>query len=385
MIPPDADWNTRAETLANALKERGDLCSEAWHAAVASVPRHVLVPRTYQQDGTGRWREVDTRSQEGLDLVYSPETLVTALEDRNGVQHAVSSSTKPDLMVRMLELLAIEGTHRVLEIGTGTGYNAALLAHRLGDDHVFSIDVDAGLVDVARERLAEFGCRPTLAAVDGEHGLPAHAPYDRILATCSVPSVPWEWAEQLVEDGRVLVDLKLGTGAGNLVHLRRMPDRLEGRFTARWAAFMAMRHTADRVPRTQPRAADHDERTTDAPAEPWWSHRVVWFLAQFALPPGVTYGMRLDPDTRRPTAATLSSQDGSWAEISLGKTDGVRKVAEAGPTALWAAVEQAYGLWHDLGEPDWTRLGLTVTPAAQHVWLDEPDGEHKWTLPTGRS
>ena len=77
------------------------------------------------------------------------------------------------------------------------------------------------------------------------------------------------------------------------------------------------------------------------------------------------------------TAATLSSPDGSWAEISL---DAAGRVAEAGPTALWAAVEQAYGVWRDLGEPDWPRLGLTVRQATQYVWLDEPDGEHTWTL-----
>ncbi|GAA5104868.1 methyltransferase domain-containing protein [Haloechinothrix salitolerans] len=382
MIPTDVDWAARAEGLADTLKERGDLHAEAWRVAVASVPRHVLVPKTYQQDGqTGEWREIDTASPEGLDLVYSPETLVTALEDRNGHQYAVSSSTKPDLMVRMLELLDINDTHRVLEIGTGTGYNAALLAQRLGDGQVFSVDVDAGLVDGARERLAEFGCRPTLAAVDGEHGLPDHAPYDRIIATCSVPSVPWQWAEQLTDDGRVLVDLKLAVGAGNLVYLNRKPGRLEGRFTERWAAFMAMRHEGDLVTANRPRSTDRAERTTNTPAQPWWSHRVVWFLAQFALPRGVSYGMRLDPDTRKPTAATLSSPDGSWVEVALDEVDGAHQVVEAGVTALWAAVEQAYEQWRDLGEPDWPRLGLTVTPDGQHVWLDEPDGEVSWTVP----
>ena len=48
--------------------------------------------------------------------------------------------------------------------------------------------------------------------------------------------------------------------------------------------------------------------------------------------------------------------------MTLDEVDGVRQVAEAGVTALWAAVEQAYEQWRDLGEPDWPRLGLTVTP-----------------------
>lgn len=133
---------------------------------------------------------MDVTSPAGLDLVYSPVTLTTALADWGTHQVAVSSSTKPDLMLRMLETLDVQDGHRVLEIGTGSGYNAALLAHRLGDDQVFSIDVDHELVDAARRRLDRIGRRPTLITGDGVNGLPEHAPYDRIIATCSVPAVP---------------------------------------------------------------------------------------------------------------------------------------------------------------------------------------------------
>lgn len=182
---------------------------------MSAVPRHLLVPRAYQQDNTGAWREFETAM--ALERVYSPETLVTALEAVGGNRFPISSSTKPDLMVRMLEILDVQDGHRVLEIGTGTGYNAALLAHRLGDEQVFSVDVGEDLVDLARDRLDAAGYRPRLAAVDGVHGLPAHAPFDRIIATCSVPAVPWEWAQQLAPDGTILVDLKLANSAGNLV------------------------------------------------------------------------------------------------------------------------------------------------------------------------
>lgn len=204
--------------------------------------------------------------------MYSPVTLVTLLADWGTHHEGISSSTKPDLMVRMLDLLDVQDGHNVLEIGTGTGYNAALLAHRLGDDRVFSIDIDAELVDPARERLASVGLHPTLVTRDGSEGLPQHAPYDRIIATCSVPAVPIAWCDQVADGGLLLTDIKIGTGAGNLVLLRRDGDRLEGHFTERWAAFMLMRHEYDRPRglRSPTEAGSHTRRTTTSP-NPWQS------------------------------------------------------------------------------------------------------------------
>jgi protein-L-isoaspartate O-methyltransferase len=289
---------------------------------------------------------------------------------------AVSSSTKPDLMVRMLETLDVHDGHRVLEIGSGTGYNASLLAHRLGDRNVFSVDVDTDLVAVARRRLADIGCHPQLAARDGITGWPEHAPYDRIIATCSVARIPWAWAQQLTPaGGKVLADLKLGTSAGNLVLLHRYNDRLEGRFTERWAAFMGMRHDDDTTPSRAPKATTSGpQRVTSAPAEPWNSHREVWMLGCLTLPTHLRHGYTLDSATRTPTAATLSAPDGSWCEIDLTPTgdDGSRRVREAGPTPLWVHVEHAYRLWYQHDQPGWQRFGLTVTESHQRVWLDAP-------------
>lgn len=183
-------WEASAAALAERLRQAGDLRDPAWAAAVAGTPRHVLVPRAYEQGADGGWVEVDARG-----LAYSTTTLVTRVEGGR----PVSSSTKPDLMVRMLEALAVRNGDRVLEIGTGTGYNAALLAHRLGDDSVYSVDVDRGLVESARERLAGFGCRPHLAVADGVEGWPEHGPYDRIIATCAVPRIPKAWLDQVAD------------------------------------------------------------------------------------------------------------------------------------------------------------------------------------------
>ncbi|MDQ2707566.1 MAG: methyltransferase domain-containing protein [Actinomycetota bacterium] len=369
MTSTDTDWAAHAAGLAAALTDSGDLHDPAWAAALAATPRHLLVPVAYQQQADGSWAEFDTGGQD-LELAYSPTTLVTEINDDGA---AISSSTKPDLMVRMLETLDVQDGHRVLEIGTGTGYNAALLTHRLDADHVFSLDVGPELVATARQRLASIGCRPHLAAHDGIGGWPEHAPYDRIIATCSVPSIPWDWAQQLTIGGKLLADLKLGTGAGNLVLLHRYDDRLEGRFTKRWAAFMGMRHHGDVTAIHTPKAEPSTQRVTTTPAQPWNTDREVWLLSCLRLPRDLSYGYTLDPTTRTPKATTLSAPDGSWCEVELTTDDSVfRQVREGGPTPLWGQVERAYDLWRQWNQPSWERLGLTVTQDAQVVWLDEP-------------
>ncbi len=106
----------------------------------------------------------------------------------------------------MLEALDISLGMSVLEIGTGTGYNAALLCHRLGSACVTSVDIDPALVDAARERLAALGYTPRLAARDGSAGYPPGAPYDRVIATVGVHVIPAAWIGQTREGGRILAN-----------------------------------------------------------------------------------------------------------------------------------------------------------------------------------
>jgi methyltransferase of ATP-grasp peptide maturase system len=382
----DTAWRTRTRKLAERLAKNGVLDDPAWRAAFESVPRHVFVPRFYRQRPDGEWSATTAEDDGWLDAVYSDEPLVTALaEIASGSRVTVSSSSKPALMARMLAALDVHDGMKVLEIGTGTGYNAALLAHRLGGEHVFSVDIGADLVETARERLAELGYAPTLAAVHGAGGWPEHAPYDRIIGTLSVPSVPWAWAEQLRDGGRVLIDVKRGIHAGNLVLLRKHPDRLEGRFLAKWAAFMTIRD-ADAAPPTVTSMAvepeDGARSSTRLDPQPWTA-AVQWLLATSQLPRQLTFGY-LGFIASGPEWATFTGDDGSWCAVRMQMDEhGHREVREGGPVAIWAAFERTYAEWETLDRPGWDRLGLTVTPDGRHrVWLDNPDTAHEWELPT---
>ena len=394
MITVD-DWTERAAVLRDELVAAGKLTSPEWQSALLAVPRHEFVPKFYERSSAG-W-ELVSASLHGTrerwwNGVWANTSLVTKLGEvgRAGqrvVMGPASSSSAPSLMTRMLEALAICDGHRVLEIGTGTGYNAALMSHRLGAENVFSVDVDAGLVDSARDRLAALGYRPTLVAVDGVTGLPEHAPYDRIIATCAVSRVPWSWAEQTSEGGLILVDLTVCASVGNLVLLRRKPDRLEGRFDSDYATFMHMQTPAFH---TEPHAgparnrAEARQGTTTLTHERLWENLPLWFLLHLWQRGRVGFGYAMDPVTRGLGAVFFSAEDGSWCELSTAGDEGTREVWEGGPRRLWASIAAGMEFWRQQGEPGWDRFGLTVQPGRQTIWLDTPDSCHQWPIDGSR-
>jgi methyltransferase of ATP-grasp peptide maturase system len=379
----ESEWAGRAAALAQELVAAGKLSSPEWRRAVLEVPRHVFVP-AYYVHRDGGMVAADATGEQGraqwLDTVYSNTALVTKLaQDTDGTPPVfLSSSSTPGLMTRMLEALDVHDGQRVLEIGTGTGYNAALLSHRLGAPNVFSLDVEPDLVDLARIRLAELGYHPTLIAGDGAAGLPEHAPFDRIIATCSVPAIPWPWVEQTTVGGVILTDIKLGLNAGNLLRLTRTgPNRAEGRFDAGQAAFMHLRHTPGldgRVPYT--RASESNpiiEHTTTLDPRTPWTNPVVWFLTALRIGPHYRLGYTGGDPRHGPHAVCLSTPDGSRSEITLTPDpDGSHTVRHTGHLRLWSHVEDAHHLWDSAGQPSWPRLGLTVTPHTQTLYTDEP-------------
>lgn len=159
-------------------------------AAMRAVPRHLFVP-----DATA-------------ERAYSDENIVTH-RDADGV--AVSSASAPGVVAGMLEQLDVQPGHRVLEIGAGTGYNAALLANLVGPaGRVTTVDIDSEVVRGARECLAAAGYRGvSVFCGDGEFGYADHAPYDRIVVTAGAWDMPPVWVDQLAPGGRLVVPLRM--------------------------------------------------------------------------------------------------------------------------------------------------------------------------------
>jgi methyltransferase of ATP-grasp peptide maturase system len=377
------DWQPKAARMVEAITASGELRTPLWQQAFRAVPRHHFVPRYYTPDDGEGWQEHTSGESGWLEAVYDDRTLITALAEDHGPhgvqQIPVSSSTAPALMAHMLEELDITPGMRVLEIGTGTGYHAAVLCAALGQDNVVTVELRPELVSAAGQRLAELGYHPVLRAADGADGLAEHAPYDRIIATCAVPTIPAAWISQLAPGGVLLTDLKGGLSAGNLVKLSRDGGRaLSGQFLPWWAGFMPMRHEQHIAPVPTPHGEAGTHRATKVPPSVL-DEPVFAFLAQLHLPAGTSLRLRGGDDGSLSTV--LVAPDGSWCQVAheLGGR-GEHQVAEAG-APLWSAVEAAAALLEELPQPSWEHLGLTAEPGGrQWAWVTSPDSEHTFTL-----
>jgi protein-L-isoaspartate O-methyltransferase len=219
--------------LVDQLTRNGHLHDPHSRAAFTAVPRELFVPHFFAPDhDRPGWRVVEG-DDEWRATLYGDTVLVTQFGGDDRAADAIrrgepihalptSSSSAPSLMAAMLEALAIGDGMRVLEVGTGTGYNAALLSHRLGAANVTTVEVDADLSARARAALTTAGYEPTLVVGDGAAGYEPNAPYDRVLATVAVPAVPAAWIEQTEIDALLLVP-RTGSGYGWMSRRVRSP------------------------------------------------------------------------------------------------------------------------------------------------------------------
>ncbi|MGW4401309.1 methyltransferase domain-containing protein [Amycolatopsis nivea] len=369
--------------LVRHLVEEDVLHERAWTEAFATVPRHAFLPRFFVPAGNG-WAAVDRGDPDWLDRVYSRDVLVTQLDDdpalwdrarAHGPVPGVptSSSSMPAIMAIMLEELLVRDGDRVLEIGTGTGYNAGLLCHRCGSGLVSTVDIDPAIAAAAQERLASCGYAPACATGDGALGFPAGVLFDRVLCTASVSRIPLAWLAQTLPGGHIVTTLNRPLGGGLVRLTAGEGATAEGKVLARDGRFMPLR--AHRLPPLAdlPPAADVQWRPTElSMTDVLKPQRHFEFFASLELPD--VRPVHVDPNG----AFALSHPDGSWARTR--RTDSGFEVAQGGPRALWDLAEDAHRRWESLGRPSRSRFGLTVNGDEQTFWLDDPQSENRWPM-----
>jgi protein-L-isoaspartate(D-aspartate) O-methyltransferase len=218
-------------SLVQTLKSQGWLKSSDLINAFQKIPRHAFIECFYTIDTSRKedklaWKKHYVTSEEDIPLwleqIYANDPLVTLVDEAG---RPICSSTAPWLMAQMLEQLSLTENIKVLEIGTGTGYNAALLAAVVGNpSSIYSIDIISSLVEHADKAIKRVLGKPINVTVgNGLEGSASGAPYDRIIATGSSKNAPISWFNQLRNNGLLIFNLQWNIN-GNMLLVQKSND-----------------------------------------------------------------------------------------------------------------------------------------------------------------
>ena len=359
-VEPEA-WKRQVGEMVAAVKEKGHLIDPRLQAAFAEVPRHVFVPDYLRieldvngfavMDG-----KVDRSNPEYLGAVYADQPLMTQTKPVEGQPDSFvwsSSSSMPSVMADMIEELDVQPGMSILESGTGTGYNAAILCHLLGDQAVTTIEIDPDLLRDALERLDDLGYHPATDPTGRRH--------DRVLATHAVDHVPYDWIRWSKPGAVILTDLRppSNTDIGAWVRLTVDTDgtTASGKLMPPRGYFMSARKVAD--------FADIGHQLPELTLEEHQARADLMETRETEMSPAVfedetfrLYFWRQSADVwwwSQDESINLNAPDGSWAQVHNGI------VSMIGPRDIWAEAEQAYQRWQDAGQPDVSEWTVKVT------------------------
>lgn len=369
------------EYLAAELDAAGAVPAD-WRTAFLAVPRHLfLPPQVWVDDERGtpqplschddpdRWLRV---AYCNVPVLIQFDDGTTRWPDTSG-EVCTSSASKPDLVLSMLAALDVHDGHTVLEIGTGSGYNAVLLAARLGAPSVTTVEIDPGLATSARAALAASGFPVTVLTGDGTQGYPANAPYDRVISTAAVRAgeFPYPWVAQTRPGGVIVTPMR--TDFGGSVPLVRFTVHGEGTATGRVVGrvgFMAVR--GQRTPDWTLDDLDPDDPTAELSTttlKPWRvaeNHNVRWAIGT-RVPRCVWEHQPPTDDRAHHLLWLLDPTGGSWAVARYDGSRGPRQIRQHGPRRLWDEVEAAFRSWAAAGKPPVEQSQITITPESQTV------------------
>ncbi len=187
------------DSLIAHLDQEGYLNDPRLEEAMLATPRHRFVP---------------------------PDLVAQAYLDQPlPVGHGQTISA-PHMVAMMTTALQVERGHNILEIGTGRGYQAAILKHMVGEDGtVVTVEYVEALAKAARENLQESGLAVHVLQRDGALGAPEFAPFDGVLVTCAIPSIPDSLVAQLKDGGHFVAPL--GTTECDLLACRKVDGDLQ--------------------------------------------------------------------------------------------------------------------------------------------------------------
>lgn len=387
--------NPGQQSLVESLKAKGLLNDPLIEAAFLAVPRHLFVPGMQPEE------------------IYVDKAITTKREPSGLV---VSSSSQPSMMLLMLRQLKLQPGHNVLEIGTGTGYNAAIMQHIVGTyGRVTTVEIDPEVAKQAEDNLqhALFGSI-TVVRDDGASGYAPRAMYDRIICTAAVWDLPPAWVRQLKDNGIIVTPIQIA-GTQVCAAFRCEPDGTLYSAHNLPCWFVEMRGSSagtslikrvgstgltlssinieqlDTASLALLLSDDHDICHTSEPIEKGDDR--FWFdflpYAMLNVPKGYTLAMYIIP----PNEKAYGMEGSGFALISRGSATFVPYL-EGGATHCYAgadaflALEALIAEWKSVGSPTVRNLRLRLYPKTQdkpeisvgdlgerphyyiHAWLD---------------
>ena len=357
-----------------------------WAESFESVPRSWFLPGLYwshdMSTGTNRPVDIATDPDEWEAQACADVPLVTQWDDgaHSGTEPGrvpTSSASMPSVVLGMLRDLDVSEGMKVLEIGTGTGWNAGLLTRRLGGENVVSVEIDPEVCVIARTTLTAHGLHPDLVRGDGADGYAEAAPYDRVIATAGVRRVPLAWLRQTRPGGVILAPW--GTHYANddaLVKLTVGEDGYASGPFLRPVEFMKLRDHRldwDRFREHVPEYPGDAERTSTRLSVDDLGSR--FHAVRMVLGMCVPQAAHVLNPTEDGATAWFFSLVGpvSWAAVEFRTGEPLAVVYQSGPRRLWTEVERTLQWWSDQGQPPLEQFGLTVSATgAQRTWLADP-------------
>jgi len=353
--------------------------------AYFATPRHLFVPR-YREWGSRAWHHVNPDNlEQHLAALYADRPLVLFGDDDDDLLSTVS---QPSFVLRMLDLLNPKPGQAVFELGTGSGWNGALLGHLVGPEgRVVSVDILHDVATTAAETIERLGItNVTVVEGDGGEGYPAAAPYDRAIFTAGTYDLPRAFYDQLKEGALLLSVIKIEGGGDGLFLLRKTADHFESMHSMT-CAFVQLRgryqieglepirvETLPEWTTLQHREVSRTPFWWGGTGPEWFAWGTLGIRFFLAIAEPAFRAFRTKPaDDRAPAEVYFGLWNAARESLVLAKDD--RLITYGNHEARERLLEKVRQ-WVELGMPTAASFRLQVFPSDVHV----TDADHQWTV-----